>query len=681
MMKTWPWMARRIGVLSVLSLCAWSAHADDTDPPGRAARLSDTQGSVSLQPAGLQEWTSATLNRPLTTGDRLWSDVGSRAELDMGAAVVRLGATTGFSFLKLDDTAAQMQLTAGTLIVRVREMRGGENYEIDTPNIAVTLAQPGEYRVEVDETGDTTIVKVSEGLARAAGGGQQAEIAAQRRVSFTGAGQVMADGATLGAPDELDAWSAARERQIEDSPSREYIADNVAGTQDLDDSGQWRETPEYGYVWTPTGVIPGWAPYRYGHWAWVGPWGWTWIDDARWGYAPFHYGRWVSWNANWCWVPGPRVARPVYAPALVGWIGGPAGDPLIVGGADVGWFPLGPQEVYVPGYRVSPAYARNVNVTNTTIINNTSGTHNIYTNTNSHYVNNTAAGVTAVSQGVFASGERLAGHTQRLPPTVLAGAVAGAVAPAIVPNRASVLGAGVSHGLARPPPALMNRLVLALTPLPRAPIPFDRQVRAMQANGGRPLALADLARLQPPVAAVPVRMVSAAQPARPGSPAVPPTGMGTPGLADREHALQNSAATGAQHPSPAPPDLPANAPRPRTFAAPAAAPAVPAARYDRPAVAPIGPPPPPQTSQSAPVYGEVPQAAPARQVWSAPVASAPATAVPQYRVPTSPREAAPRAQAPPAPVATRPPASPQPAPSAPKPTMPQPQAHEAASNR
>ena len=684
-MKTWPWMARRIGPLSVLSLCAWSAHADGTDPPGRAARLSDTQGNVSLQPAGVLEWTSATLNRPLTTGDRLWSDVGSRAELDMGAAVVRLGATTGFSFLNLDDNAAQMQHTAGTLIVRVREMRGGENYEIDTPNIAVTLVQPGEYRVEVDEAGETTIVKVSEGLAQAAGGGQQVEIAAQRRVSFTGAGQVMADGATLGAPDELDAWSAARERQVEDSPSREYVADNVAGTQDLDDSGQWRETPEYGYVWTPTVVIAGWAPYRYGHWAWVGPWGWTWIDDARWGYAPFHYGRWVSWNTNWCWVPGPRAARPVYAPALVGWIGGPAGGPLTVGGDNVGWFPLGPQEVYAPGYRVSPAYARSVNITNTTIINNTSDTHNIYTN--SHYVNNTAAGVTAVSQGVFTSGERVAGHSQRLPPTVFAGAVAGAVAPAIVPNRASVLGSGVPHGLGRPPPALMHRPVLALTPLPRAPIPFDRQVRAMQANGGRPLALADLAHLQPPVAAVPVRMVSVpAGHASPGYRAMTPAGRGTPSFTDREHALQNSAATGARHPSPAPPDLPASAPRVRTYAAPPAAPAGPAARYDRPAVAPIAQPSSPQASQSTPVYGEVPQTAPARQAASPPPASAPFVSgsqqqPTQYRVPTSPREAAPRAQAPRAPVATRPPASPQPAPSAPKPTMSQPRAHEPASNR
>jgi hypothetical protein len=108
------------GALAVLTLGVWTAHAQETDPPGRAARLSDAQGSVSLQPAGMQEWIAAPLNRPLTTGDRLWSDANARAELDLGAAVVRLGGMTGFSFLNLNDNSAQLQLTAGTHADRAR---------------------------------------------------------------------------------------------------------------------------------------------------------------------------------------------------------------------------------------------------------------------------------------------------------------------------------------------------------------------------------------------------------------------------------------------------------------------------------------------------------------------------------------------------------------------------------
>ena len=694
-MRTWASMACRLAALAALTLCAWSAQADDTDPPGRAARLSDAQGSVSLQPAGVQEWTAATVNRPLTTGDRLWSDANSRAELDMGAAVVRLGAMTGFSFLNLDDSSAQIQLTAGTLIVRVREMREGDNYEIDTPNLAVTLQQAGEYRFEVSEAGDATVVKVSEGLAQAAGAGQPLQIGTQQRVTFTGTGQLTADVGTLGAPDELDAWSAARERQLEDSPSREYVADDIAGAQDLDDSGQWQETAQYGYVWTPTVVAIGWAPYRFGHWVWVAPWGWTWVDDARWGYAPFHYGRWVSLNSTWCWVPGPRIVRPVYAPALVGWVRGPAGGSLTVTGNTVGWFPLGPHEAYVPGYRVSPRYARNVNITNTTIINNTYIT-NVYTNPppNQHYVNNTSAGVTAVPQEVISSGERLAGHTQRVPPALLTDAVAGAVAPAIVPSRASVLGANPVRGTVRPPPALVNRQVLARTPLPRAPVPFDRQVSAIEANGGRPLARADLARLQPAAAAVPVRMVGTPPAPRPVTNPQGVTATGgtsAPGFADRAHALQNTAVPAQQRPA-APPAAytaePGSGRPPTVGTAAVATPAAP--RSDRPAAPAV----PAHTGTQEPVRA-YPGASPQVPVYpsvATPVTTQRAQApAPSYRAPapvgSAPviREPAPVREAAPVIVAPRPPAASHPPPPAPAPgaskSPPQPAAHEPNQNR
>jgi uncharacterized protein DUF6600 len=547
-MKT-RWMSRPLrpvaGALLALLACVGGARADDADPPGRVARVAVAEGSVSLQPAGVQDWTNATLNRPLTTGDKLWTDQDSRAELDIGAAVVRLGATTGFSFINLDDTTAQMQVTAGTLIVRVRDMQGGQNYEIDTPNIALSLQQPGEYRIEVSDAGDSTVVEVSQGQAQASGGGQSIAIATQQMVTFSGTSSLSMASGTLGAPDELDNWSAQREHQAQDSASRQYVADDVAGTQDLDASGRWESTPDYGYVWTPTVLVGGWAPYRFGQWLWVAPWGWTWVDDAPWGYAPFHYGRWATWNGAWCWVPGPRHVRPVYAPALVAWVGGPGG--LAAAGGNVGWFPLAPREVYVPGYHASPGYVRNVNVTNTTITNNTYIT-NVYENrvTNIHYLNNSVGAVTAVPQNVFASGQRIGTRAVRLPSATLAAAAVTAAAPAIIPSRQSVLGAGAGHAVAQPPAALGNRRVMARTPPPRAPAPFERQVAAMQANGGRALGRAELAQLQPAIPATPVRVVAGgnrvvsadALPRRPGPPATAGAG-----LAERERLLQNSRVT------------------------------------------------------------------------------------------------------------------------------------------
>src|SRR5882762_9018187 len=603
----------RVAVLALLALFALgAAWAEEEDPPGRVARLSDVEGSVSLQPAGVQEWAAATLNRPLTTGDKLWTDQNSRAELDIGAAVIRLGATTGFSFLNLDDNTAQMQVTAGALIVRVRHMQGNQTYEVDTPNIALSLQQPGEYRVEVNDAGDTTLVKVSEGQAQAAGDRLTAA-GTQQRVGFTGTDTLSVDRGSLGSPDDLDSWSAGREHQVQDSPSRQYVADDVAGTQDLDNNGRWESTPDYGYVWAPTVVVAGWAPYRFGHWVWIVPWGWTWVDDAPWGYAPFHYGRWVEWNSAWCWVPGPRRLVPVYAPALVAWVGGPAGGVSVAFGANVGWFPLAPREVYVPGYRVSPTYVRNVNITNTTIVNNTNIT-NVYQNsvTNIHYVNNKPAAVTAVPQNVFTSGQRVGGHAVRLPAAVLAGAPVAAAPPALVPTHQSVLGPNTGRAVARPPAALVSRPVVARTPPPRAPVPFERQVQAIQQNGGRPLARAELARLQPATPAAPVRLIAAggaavgagapahggggarpgnpATPQRPGA-AAPPASAGAqaPNLADRERVLQNSRVTSTPRASDRPPAA-AGGDSSTTPIRPSPAPA-PQLRTDRPPTAPQPLPP------------------------------------------------------------------------------------------
>ena len=530
--------------LALLAMCAAAgvAHAQDADPPGRAARLSAADGAVSLQPAGVQEWTAATLNRPLTTGDRLWSDQSSRAELDLGTAAVRLGSNTGFAFLNLDDRSVQMQLSAGALIVSLRDIQDGESYEVDTPNIALALQQPGVYRVEVNDQGTATAVAVSQGAAQAAGGGQTVAIGSQQVVTFNGVDTLAWQSGTLGGPDEFDDWSAQRDRGAAQSTSAGYVASDIPGTADLDDNGQWQQAPEYGPVWVPTVVAVGWVPYRYGHWVWVTPWGWTWIDDAPWGYAPFHYGRWVTWKNNWCWVPAPKHGRPgraVYAPALVGWVGNPAPGTATARG-NVGWFPLGPREVYVPPYRASTTYGRNINITNTTITNNTS-ISNVYQNDSKpqHYVNQTANAVTAVPRNTFISGQRVNGHVTQVPPALLTASAVTPTAPAIAPIRQSVLGPAEGRGVVRPPGALMQRTVMARAPPPAAPVPFEKQLPAIEANGGRPPTRAELATLQHAPSLTPVRVV----PSR-GAPVRAPVATQAPAiqnLAERERALQQSA--------------------------------------------------------------------------------------------------------------------------------------------
>src|SRR5688572_30049470 len=83
--------------------------------PGLLGRLNHVEGAVTFAPAGDNEWTDAELSRPLTRGDKLWTDKGSRAELQIGSSAVRLDGLTKLEVLALDDQSTQLSLTQGTV--------------------------------------------------------------------------------------------------------------------------------------------------------------------------------------------------------------------------------------------------------------------------------------------------------------------------------------------------------------------------------------------------------------------------------------------------------------------------------------------------------------------------------------------------------------------------------------
>ncbi len=507
-------------VFAALLLVPNRAVADDDDPPSRVARLSYSNGDVSFSPAGTDDWVSAVLNRPLTVGDKLWTDKNARAELQVGTAVLYLSGETGFSFLNLDDRVMQVRLTEGTLNLRVRRLGDDESIEVDTPNLAFSVLRAGSYRINVNEAGDTTVINVRDGQGEVTGGGSAYTVHPNEQGYFTGTDSLNADIQPVPDRDDFDQWCDERELRAEHAPARRYVSDDVIGYEDLDDYGGWRPEPEYGTVWFPHTTIVGWAPYRFGHWAWVSPWGWTWVDDAPWGFAPFHYGRWIFVRGAWGWVPCPprsvavAYVRPVYAPALVAWVGGPHfGVGVAVGGGvgvgvNVGWFPLGPREVFVPSYHVSRNYVNNVNISNTTVnqtvINNYYNTtvvsKNVNVNntnvTNVHYVNQGVPGaVTATSGQTFTSARAVNSNLVAVDRRQITSAPVVASAPAATPPRQAVLGSGApSH--VRPPAALQTRQVVAKTAPPPAPLPFQQRQAAIQANQGRPISIAESRQLE-----------------------------------------------------------------------------------------------------------------------------------------------------------------------------------------
>ena len=610
-----------VAALSNTVVVAQQERADDSDPPTRAARLRYIEGAVSLQPAGVDDWTVATINRPLTSGDALWSDRGSRAQIEFGAATVSLAEDSSVTLLNLGDQVVQLRLSAGSIIVALRDPDADSVFEVDAPSASVSLMRPGSYRIGVDNTGDTTVATrdgQSQVITRA---GRSVILRGGQAAQFGASGDV--DVATLAAPDGFERWSVQHgQRWASDPDVSRYVSSDVVGVEDLDSYGEWVQEPDYGYTWYPTVVAVDWAPYRYGRWLWVAPWGWTWVDNAPWGYAPFHYGRWTYLGQRWGWVPAPPGSHAVYAPALVAWISsaGSPGGPGGPGGTTVGWLPLAPGEVYLPGYRVSARYLRNVNVSNTAII-NSDYISNVYQNPalQDRYANRRAPrALSVVSQRSFISGKPIAAQLIA-PLPQWQGVDATPRPPLIVPARQSVLGAAELSQARRPPVAIANRPVVARRLPPPAPAPFESQLDAMRVNGGRPLTPAQLQLLRDTDHPRAIILVAPPQRSTPSQPASTPMPTPTPTSTPSMRATVTS--TGSMEPTPTPsvPDMPRRTPMPERHVMPVE-PALPA-----PSATVLGSPAPPSPPADR---RAIPERSPQFRSALAPEASPPPLPVP-----------------------------------------------------
>jgi len=487
------------------------------DPSGRVARLQFTEGEVSMQPGGVNDWVAASLNRPLTTSDRVWTDKNSRAELNVGDGFIRMNSETSLTLTNISNNTVQLELDQGVLEVTVKHLEKGVIYEIDTPNYAFTVMKTGVYRFDVLPYGDQSWVTVRSGAGEATGKGPAVKVSSGQQVRFTSEKSLQHTAQSAPVPDGFEDWAAVRDKRLGDSLSAKYVSPGVIGYQDLDAYGTWQTVAPYGPIWVPTSVPAGWAPYRYGHWVWIAPWGWTWVDDAPWGFAPFHYGRWVYDNNAWGWSPGPLgYWNPYYAPALVGWIGGP-GFGVGFGwgwgggwgfGINFGWFPLGWGAPYYPHYcgwgyggwyhggyyngynhgggYVSSAYLHNVNVSNTHINNINNVTNNYYHgNLNGIEGNRNIPGaVTAAPKSAFTSGAAINKVGTAVPKGNLRQGqlMHGAD---VNPTRQSVLG-GNAAARAVPPSSATSRSVVTHATPPAGPARFNEAQSGATRGTGAP---------------------------------------------------------------------------------------------------------------------------------------------------------------------------------------------------
>src|SRR5690348_13186219 len=469
-----------LGLAGLLSIAVPGVKADDeADAPTRVARISFLDGSVSFQPAGETEWGNAVRNRPVTIGDKIWVDKDSRAELQAGQASIHLASMTSLSFLNLDENTTQMRLAEGSINFRVLELREGDLYEVDAPNLAFTVKQAGAFRIDVDENGDASRVTVIRGEGEVTAGGKTYDIHAGERGEFDGTEDIQYSVSAAPEPDRFDRWAQQRDLKEDNSVSAQYVSRDVPGYDDLDDYGTWSEVPDYGAVWYPSVVSVGWSPYSWGYWSWVGPWGWTWIDYYPWGFAPFHYGRWNYFGGRWGWCPGPRFGRPFYGPAFVGFYGGSR----FGFGGGVGWFPLGYGEPFRPWWHSSRTFITNINIRNTRIRNVNFVNGGGFRNFNYRFARNPHA-VTFASRSTFVGGRGIHGNSIRVNEATLRGGhvMNGA---GFSPTRESRLGAASSRGrISTPPARIQNRSVMARTMPARGA--REMPVRTMTSSNLRP---------------------------------------------------------------------------------------------------------------------------------------------------------------------------------------------------
>lgn len=520
------------------------ASSGTDDPPSRVARLSSMQGGVSFQSSGSNEWAVATLNSSITTGDRLVADDGGRAELEIGSLAIRFGSSTDVTVTSLTDGLLQLGVPAGTLRLSVYRMNPGDTIEVDTPNGAVGVLAPGNYRIETNTAGTQTIVSVERGRIDISGPNVSQVIEAGRTVRLTagdGGGVQIANVSPPG-PDGFDSWSSFRDGALTStvSASDAYVNPDIPGVRDLDANGRWEADVAVGPIWYPTVVVAGWVPYRYGHWSWVEPWGWVWIADEPWGFAPFHYGRWAFVRNRWGWVPGPRGGRAYYSPALVAFADG--------GGFGIGigfsaWFPLGPHDPFLPWYHHGDRYLRAVNGANVRGVSDIGVFVHVRDVEHYHYAHRTVA-MTVVPTKAFAAGRPIAHEVVKVAPERI-GTARIAPHPGVVPTREAAVGGApaprpqaavernvVDPGLGRRMPADPNagppgqrrlqpptrtsvtqvpRPLVIRNPIPPATLPFETRQKAIAGHPGRPLEPQQIQNLRAGKPAGPQRDPQAAQ--------------------------------------------------------------------------------------------------------------------------------------------------------------------------
>ncbi|MGL4230663.1 MAG: DUF6600 domain-containing protein [Casimicrobium sp.] len=374
------WRSHGLGLLVSLMLMvcvfglfsprdAAALEGDTLAPPARVGQLSLISGNVRMRVDRASSWEQAALNTPITTGSAVATQLPGRTEVRIGSSALHLGQESQVVWTEVTDNSLHIEIGSGLVALRVRALIPGERVLISIKGVTVQVLKPGAYRFSYKPEMARLRVWVLEGQARTALGPQEITLDQGRQVQIDRSVTTQLPSSAAEDHESFDQFVDGRDRRSESSLSLMHVSPETTGVEALDGHGNWRDEAGHGAVWFPNKLPIDWAPYRFGRWRWLAPWGWTWIDNAPWGFAPFHYGRWLFIGGRWAWVPGQlakpnATSRPVYAPALVGFFGDQTGAVWSSAASStpvVGWYPLAPGEIYWPAYSTQLAYVRALN--------------------------------------------------------------------------------------------------------------------------------------------------------------------------------------------------------------------------------------------------------------------------------------------------------------------------------
>jgi len=345
---------KRFVMLFLMSVILFPVCAGAADLGGM--RFSLIRGDVQVRNDDTGDWVPASINMPLREGDRIWAPEEGIAEIQTkDGSYFRLAEKTALEILSLDSDSYQAYLTEGRLYAYFRGNRDSV-LQIDTLTSSVRAYEKSKFKVDVPERGPVRF-SVLQGEVMVENREGRMTVASGEMLSL-GEG-AYSEKSTLGSPDDWERWNWDRDREIaERRPPARYLPEELQPySSDFYDDGRWVNTPDYGYVWTPTvAVSVGWAPYRAGRWVWMGG-DYVWVSYEPWGWVPYHYGRWAFVvSIGWCWVPPVRGAV-YWGPGYVGWVYTPS---------YVAWVPLAPREIYYGRGHYGPYSVNitNINVTN-----------------------------------------------------------------------------------------------------------------------------------------------------------------------------------------------------------------------------------------------------------------------------------------------------------------------------